>query len=332
MFLSLLFSVCLINVGAIDPTYPYHFCTNTTINSTANIIYRSNLNSLLSSLASNATREFFNAFAGNVVYGLFLCRGDLNTTFCRDCVKFAVKDVVKRCPTEELAMSWYDACQLRYSNTSFFGQVATRPGIYLLNTANVTDKDRFTRVLNNTMKEAAAEAARGGSGEKKFATKDADVNGFQTLYNLVQYTPDLSGEACGTCLTEAIGRLPKCCDGKLGGRVLFPSCNIRYEVNPFYSQNTSSLPPAASPPASPPPPSSITRSAKELRLGRVRPTVTGSGRGPQRGLKGCIGPNAPLFKAEIGTIVRDNVPLTLTKFAKISKVWSLIKEQNGDKQ
>lgn len=151
-------------------------------------------------------------------------------------------------------MLWYDECLLRYYNTSFFGQVATRPGVYLFNTANVTDKDRFTRVLNNTMKEAAVEAARGGLGEKKFATRDANINGFQNLYNLVQCTPDLSGEDCGTCLTEAIGSLPECCDGKLGGRVLFPSCNIRYEVYPFYSQNTSSLPPAASPPASPPPP------------------------------------------------------------------------------
>ncbi|EXB50923.1 Cysteine-rich receptor-like protein kinase 25 [Morus notabilis] len=173
-------------------------------------------------------------------------------------------DVVIRFPTEELAMLWYDECLLRYYNTSFFGQVATRPHIYLLNTANVTDKDRFSRLLNNTMKEAAVEAARGGLGEKKFATRDGNINGFQTLYNLVQCTPDLLGEDCGTCLTEAIGRLPEYCDGKLGGRVLFPSCNVRYEIYPFYSQNTSSLPPVASPPASPPPPSSITRSDGEI--------------------------------------------------------------------
>lgn len=158
-------------------------------------------------------------------------------------------------------MIWYDECQLRYSNRSFFGTVATRPGVYLLNSANVTDKERFKELLNVTMKEAAAEAARGEPGEKKFGTRDADFNGFQRLYNLAQCTPDLSSQDCDGCLTEAIENLPVCCDAKLGGRVLFPSCNIRYEFYPFYTQNTSSSspPPTASPPALPPPPGSVTR-------------------------------------------------------------------------
>ncbi|KAJ0080912.1 hypothetical protein Patl1_11012 [Pistacia atlantica] len=78
--------------SAADPTYVYHFCSNTTtfsINST----YQSNLNLLLSSLPSNANSSngFFNGFYNttlgqgpNKVYILFLCRGDVTTSVCQD--------------------------------------------------------------------------------------------------------------------------------------------------------------------------------------------------------------------------------------------------------
>ena len=94
--ISLLISVGLINVGAIlNPTNLYHNCTTFVPSS----LYQSNLNTVLSSLSSSAeaSREFHNASAGGV-YGLFLCRGDVNATACRDCVTFATGDVVKRCP------------------------------------------------------------------------------------------------------------------------------------------------------------------------------------------------------------------------------------------
>ncbi|KAM6585137.1 hypothetical protein CsatB_012139 [Cannabis sativa] len=245
---SLLIISIGLSVGAIVPTYLYHNCTNVTTY-TPNSIYQINLRNLLSSLSSNASSESHNTSAGesssSPVYGSFLCRGDVNTTACRDCVTFAVKDVVKRCPVQKETMIWYDECQLRYSNHSFFGTVYERPRVSLLNTANITDQNRFNRLVNETTKAAAAEAAKGLPGDKKFATKDENFNGFQRLYTLVQCTPDLNASGCSTCLTDAIGRLPICCSGKLGGRVLFPSCNVRYEVYPFYNQNASTPPPAA---------------------------------------------------------------------------------------
>ncbi|XP_062087498.1 cysteine-rich receptor-like protein kinase 10 isoform X3 [Humulus lupulus] len=258
LFLSSLQIISIgLSVGATVPTYLYHNCTNATTY-TPNSIYQNNLRNLLSSLSSNASSEFHNTTAGegssSPVYGSFLCRGDVNTTACRDCVTFAVKDVVKRCPVQKETMIWYDECQLRYSNRSFFGTVYERPRVSLLNTANVTNPNQFNLIVNTTTKGAAAEAAKGVPGDKKFGTKEANVNGFQRLYTLAQCTPDLNASSCGRCLTDAIGRLPICCSGKLGGRVLFPSCSVRYEVYPFYYQNSSTPPPAASPPATPPPP------------------------------------------------------------------------------
>ena len=72
------------------PTYSTHYCSNSTF-FIANSTYQTNLNLVLSSLNSNATDNnnngFYNASAGDnpaddVVSGLFLCRGDVNTAVC----------------------------------------------------------------------------------------------------------------------------------------------------------------------------------------------------------------------------------------------------------
>ena len=215
---SLLFFCFLISLGlnttlAADPVYLYHNCTNTST-FTPNSIYQSNLNDLLSVLSSNSNRESYYATAGNdsstTVYGQFLCRGDMNATACRNCVQFAVEDAVKRCPVEKQNMIWYDECQLRYSDRSFFGIPAERPRIALLNTANNSNQAPFIRLVNQTLKEVAGEAAKGLPGEKKFATKEATFTAFQNLYNLAQCTPDLSSADCSRCLTDAIDRLNVC--------------------------------------------------------------------------------------------------------------------------
>ncbi|KAK3183332.1 hypothetical protein Dsin_030618 [Dipteronia sinensis] len=46
--------------------------------------------------------------------------------------------------------------------------------------------------------------------------------------------PDLSTENCRACLNKAAYSLLEFFKGKRGGRVLNPSCNIRYELYPFY--------------------------------------------------------------------------------------------------
>jgi len=132
---------------------------------------------------------------------------------------------------------------LRYSNYSFFSTVAIRPGYYMWNIGNVSNTKSFMPLLFSTMNQTADEAAGPltADNNKKFATKEARVSESQTLYCLAQCTPDLSPNDCRTCLTSAIEELPSCCDGKKGGRVLLPSCNVRYELYPFYrSINTSS--------------------------------------------------------------------------------------------
>ena len=108
----------------------------------------------------------------------------------------------------------------------------------------IDNQDQFNKLLNTAMTSLASQASDVPIGAKKFGTNKVNISLVQTLYSLVQCTPDLSSIDCNFYF------LPICCGGKRGGRVLFPSCNIIYELYPFY--NTPGLQP-------PPPPTSVGR-------------------------------------------------------------------------
>ncbi|XP_020966866.1 putative receptor-like protein kinase At4g00960 isoform X2 [Arachis ipaensis] len=249
--------VALITTEAVtDETYAVHYCPNTTTYS-PNSIYQTTLNQLLSWLTSNsstAKNGYYNTTIGantpnNTIYGSFLCRGDLTTTACHDCVSAAAKKVLQPdfCPVGKESVIWFAECMVRYSDQPFFSVAAEVPVYSLSNTGNVPDESHFMTVLGDTMNSAAEQAAKGGA-DKKFGTKEANISSFQTLYTLAQCTPDLSEFGCQKCLKIGTGQLPSCCDGKLGGRVLIPSCNVRFELYPFYHEMDVPLPPPQSNP------------------------------------------------------------------------------------
>ncbi|XVE51179.1 hypothetical protein DITRI_Ditri02bG0018600 [Diplodiscus trichospermus] len=264
-FITLLFLSLLSFIVEAQQTYLYHVCQNTTtfpVNST----YQANLDNLFSSLSSNATRgnRFYNTTSGrnsDVVYGLYLCRGDASNRSCAECVSTATNDVNRRCPVEKIAIIWYDNCLVHYSNQSIFSVSTVVPQVYLLNTGNVSDQERFNQILGDTMDAATDLALNSTFVLRNFATREVDVSRLQRLYSLVQCTPDLSRDDCNTCLRGAIAALPMCCNGKQGGRVLTPSCNVRYELYPFYNQTAVSVPP---------PPSVITPTPPPTTRGKSR--------------------------------------------------------------
>ncbi|KAK8992251.1 hypothetical protein V6N11_048339 [Hibiscus sabdariffa] len=249
--LVIVLSLLSLAAEAQRPNYLDHNCPNTTtfsINST----YQANRDALLSLLSSNGTRGdgFYNTTSGSgadMVYGLFLCRGDLSTSVCQACVTFAADDISQRCPVEITAVIWYDECLLRYSNQSIFSSVAEEPGILMVSTQNINDQVRFNRQLQATMDDTVTEAANTSRGAKKFAIREANFSSFQNLYTLAQCTPDLSSMDCDRCLQFAMGNLP---GGNQGGRVLTPSCNVRYETYRFYNQTAVAPPPPPPAPAS----------------------------------------------------------------------------------
>ncbi|KAJ6397038.1 hypothetical protein OIU77_021971 [Salix suchowensis] len=268
ILLSLL-NIAIIILAQEDTTYWDHSCVNAA-NSTMNSTYRVNLNLVLSSLASNATRNningFYNTSVGqntDQVYGMFICRGDVSNTVCQNCVTFATKDIVQLCPIGISAIVFYDKCHLRYSNRNFFSQLDQPYYFYpMWNTQNTTDDpQRFNNLVATSVKDSATQAASAPPGAKKFAVNKTDVNGFQNIYSLAQCTPDLSSSDCNICLGAVISRLPLCCSSAIGAKVFSRSCYIQYEITEFYNATALAaesvppppLPPVTLPPVPPPP-------------------------------------------------------------------------------
>lgn len=87
--------------------------------------YNSNLNSLISLLSSDASTSngFGNRTLGggggdddesSLVYGLYLCRGDVNRSLCHSCVRDSGNLVQQHCPNNASAILWYPFCLIRY--------------------------------------------------------------------------------------------------------------------------------------------------------------------------------------------------------------------------
>jgi len=243
---ALKFSIFVLSFAALTEAqeyFPHHECSNTTT-FVRNSPYQANLNILLSSLAGNATRNdingFYNASTGHdvyEVYGLFLCRGDVSVEVCQECVNLARNDVVQRCPIQKEAIIYYDLCFLRYSNSNIFSSPSQSPALaYILwNTQNITVDVKFNNRVVSSISDAAKEAARAPSGEKKFAAKNVTYTWEESLYVLVQCTPDLSKYDCNRCINLTLYYLPIYINNKRGGRVMYPSCNSRFETYSFYN-------------------------------------------------------------------------------------------------
>ncbi|CAE6181166.1 unnamed protein product [Arabidopsis arenosa] len=224
--------------SAQNPFYLYHNCSITTTYS-SNSTYFTNLKTLLSSLSSrNASYStgFQNATAGQApdrVTGLFLCRGNVSPEVCRNCVAFAVNEALTRCPKDKEALLYYEQCLIRYSNRNILSTLNIDGGMYMQNARDFTSvkKDRFRDLVLTPMNLVAIEAAR---SFKKFAVRKIDLTASQSLYGMVQCTPDLTEQDCLNCLQQSINRVT---NDKIGGRMLLPSCSSRYDNYPFYNES-----------------------------------------------------------------------------------------------
>lgn len=187
-----------------------------------------------------------------------LCRGDVDPQVCRTCLNDCSYLLRQRCRDKKEAVGGYDNCTLRYSNHSILGVMETKYIYYLLNANNVSSNsvDAFFQDLG-TLFDALKDRAASGDSLRKFATGNASASDFLTLYALVQCSPDLSQRDCSNCLDYMFISLPS---GKIGGRVVGPSCNVRYEVYLFYGSAYTPL--RASPPQLAPPSSNRTTSTQ----------------------------------------------------------------------
>ncbi|KAF8030043.1 hypothetical protein BT93_E2462 [Corymbia citriodora subsp. variegata] len=237
--------------------FPRPVCYNTG-NFTADSTYLTTLTTLLSSISTNylsVTYGFFSASANvsgtsQTVYIIGSCLGDLTTESCRACLSGSAIDISHLCPIQKAAVLYSENCTVRYSNASILGTITTYPDFELVNVNNVTSQDTYNAALGTLLDSLRGEAA--GSGPlRKYATGSRSA-GFDTIYAMTQCTPDLTEQQCSDCLVTIIARLTDCCAGKMGVRIMAPSCQFRYETNDqFFNPVGDPLQPS---PAPPPPP------------------------------------------------------------------------------
>ncbi|XP_059436933.1 cysteine-rich receptor-like protein kinase 44 [Corylus avellana] len=229
-------------------TYIYHVCEDQANNS-SDASFESNLTVLLGSLSSKASENnsFYND-TSNGIYGLFLCRGDVNTSTCQSCVSYAAQNITSLCPSNTTAIIWFDQCMLRYSDTNFFGVETTSPRVILFNvqdrtSPNITDfggQSLLNGLIADALETEMLYKADNWSGNS---------NASEHRYGLVQCNRDIDSTSCGKCLGQLMTQANQCCAAQIGWRVLAPSCNIRYETYQFFQQPTAPLPPSPPVPA-----------------------------------------------------------------------------------
>ncbi|PNY15274.1 cysteine-rich receptor-like protein kinase [Trifolium pratense] len=224
------------------PTYTTTHCTNTTTYA-PNTTFHTNLNILFYYFSNNISQSngYFLTITGfstpDAVGGLYLCRGDVTAAVCDQCLTAAVKEVRIRCPNQTEALIWYDECFLRFTNKYFaVNKIVPRVNLDDGNIDSSVDLERFNRSLHGLLNDSVMEAS-GSLQSKKFSAGKTVVTESLKLYGLVQCTNDLTNSECEKCLRNAIGTLP---NGKQGARALLPSCNVRYQLYPFFNLPQSS--------------------------------------------------------------------------------------------
>lgn len=202
--------------------------------------YKANLELVLSSLSSYSRVQggYYNSTSGNstdVVYGCFLCRGDLSADACEGCVQNLTKTILQLCPKSKWAILWYDQCMVRYSDHNFFSSMEKEPYLYGYNEENSVGPNKFMAALGTTMRKLEKLLGdKYGRAEKKYATMEAQIEVKERLYTMAECTPDMNVTGCRTCLEIASSRLQTIEKGKIGGRVMLPNCFMRFEIYSFY--------------------------------------------------------------------------------------------------
>ncbi|KAK4858654.1 hypothetical protein QYF36_020016 [Acer negundo] len=212
-------------------------------NFTTNSNYANNRKNILSSLATDvkSNNGFFTGNTGqgpDEVHALAICRGDLTLTECARCITSTSQDIMTECPNQKEALYMSSGCLVRYADRSFSGKMELYPVRIGCNASNLkSDMTQFGKIWGNLMDSLCKKASMSYS-QFRFATGEADLTLFQTIYAVVQCTPDLSQIDCDSCLRQYVANYTSSCYGKQGGGFRGPSCMFRWELYPFYNAAT----------------------------------------------------------------------------------------------
>ncbi|XP_031500168.1 cysteine-rich receptor-like protein kinase 10 [Nymphaea colorata] len=217
-----------------------------TANYTAGGVFEDNMRKVFSALVNDTPPVgFSNATAGEGskrVYGLAQCRGDILPDDCKFCISGATQNIVGFCPYNMDASVWYEKCQLRYSNTNFFGLLNyDSSASWCSTTGRVTDTETFNEMLGRLLKNLTSQATTDRS-RSMFAVGNIPYIDQERIYGLVQCTRDIRLADCKVCLDSTISRIPSTCSEEHGGEITAGSCRVRYDTQLFYDATATPTP------------------------------------------------------------------------------------------
>ncbi|KAK3195041.1 hypothetical protein Dsin_026351 [Dipteronia sinensis] len=198
--------------------------------------FEGNLNSFLSSVVSSSSQASYNSYAvGNGtstppeanIYGLYQCRGDLNTIQCSTCIQSLVNQIGLVCPYSYGASLQLEGCYVRYEHVDFLRRPDTSLRYKKCSKSSVNNDVEFYRRRDDVL--ADLETAIGF----KVSTSGL-VEGFS------QCLGDLSSTDCTSCLAEAVGKLKNLCGSAAAADVFLAQCYARYWASGYYDLSDSS--------------------------------------------------------------------------------------------
>ncbi|XP_047313044.1 cysteine-rich receptor-like protein kinase 10 [Impatiens glandulifera] len=217
------FSDCVSNVGKYIDGSPY----------------QTNLRTLQSTLSTNiGLYGFQNSSFGQEpdrAYAVTFCRADVDHDSCQKCVADSVPMLNGLCQGSKEAMGWFEQCMLRYSSRPLTGWLWTENRTCVWDYFNSTSPQLYSVAVRSLLDDLRPKAAAGGS-LLKFAVGNATGPDSQSIYAVVQCTPELTEELCNTCLMAAFSQFSSCLNISKGGRIMYPNCYFRFESYVFYNE------------------------------------------------------------------------------------------------
>lgn len=227
-----------------QPQHMHTFCDKLSENFTQTSQYKSNRDTLLSSLRDRSSLEtYYNATVGispDTIHGMFLCRGDITKTSCSNCVKTATLEITtNNCTNIKDAIVYYEECMVRYSNVSFLSLVESGPWASRYSVASFPDSffNPFQRTLSDKVEQLIILTASKTSlsSSTPYYVKDRkQVNNFDgsyTLDTMVQCSPDLDPANCSVCLRLAVQGVSSCCNNARIAQFFIPKCFLKYDTS-----------------------------------------------------------------------------------------------------
>ncbi|CAN6856587.1 unnamed protein product [Brassica oleracea] len=194
-----------------QPQHMHTFCDNLSENFSQTSQYKSNRETLLSSLRDRSPLgTYYNATVGlspDTVHGMFLCRGDITKQSCSNCSTVSFLRIVESGPWAAM-----------YSNVSF-------PDSFLF---------PFRETLSDKVEKLIILTASKSSLTPYYVRDRNKVNEFDRSYTLdtmVQCSPDLDPANCSVCLRLAVQGVSSCCNNARIAQFFLPKCFLKYDTS-----------------------------------------------------------------------------------------------------